>query len=212
MTTVHRLVHELEAQTALVRVSDGDYEMGSRVWRLGILSSVHAELREVALPYMEDVYEYSGGAVQIVVPDGLRCLVVERIAGSRSMEVLSKPGTRLPLHATGVGKVLLALGEQSIHDAVFGALERYTPHTITNAEELRKQLRTIAKRGYAQTSEELVAGAKSIAVPVRGRSGLAVAALGVVSAQDVAALAPLVRALQVTADALSQKLISSGWQ
>ena len=50
LTTVHRLVHELEKQNALVRGSDGDYEIGSKIWRLGLLASVHSDLREVALP------------------------------------------------------------------------------------------------------------------------------------------------------------------
>ncbi|HPM52908.1 MAG TPA: IclR family transcriptional regulator, partial [Rhodoglobus sp.] len=57
LTTVHRLVHELERHGALARGADGDYEIGSKIWRLGTLASVHVELREVALPYMEDVYQ-----------------------------------------------------------------------------------------------------------------------------------------------------------
>src|SRR5665647_3092466 len=94
LTTVHRLVHELEKSSALVRGSDGGYEIGSKIWRLGILASVHAELREVALPYMEDVYELGNVAVQIAVLDGLRCLVVERIAGSVSYTHLTLPTNR----------------------------------------------------------------------------------------------------------------------
>lgn len=212
LTSVHRLVHDLERQGALLRTSDGTYEMGSQIWRLGILASVHAELREIALPYMEDVYQLSGGAVQIAVPDGLRCLVVERISGSRSMAVLSKPGTRLPLHASGVGKVLLALGDQDVHEAVFSSLDKYTSQTITDAAALQKQLKTIVSRGYAETSEELMPGATSVAVPVRGRGGAVIAAIGVVSPKSSAALAGVVPVLQVTASALSRKLISTGWE
>jgi DNA-binding IclR family transcriptional regulator len=210
LTTVHRLVHELERHSALERGADGDYEMGSRIWRLGILASVHADLREVALPYMEDVYELTNAAVQIAVLDGLRCLIVDRIAGSRTMSVMSKPGSRLPLHATGVGKVLLAFGGQELQDAVLGSLDRYTDQTITDADLLRAQLRTITSQGFAQTHEELAAGATSIAVPLRGQDGTVIAALGIVTPSTTPDVAKLVPVMQVTAAALSRKLVETG--
>ena len=210
LTTVHRLVHELERHGALARGADGDYEIGSKIWRLGTLASVHVELREVALPYMEDVYQLANDAVQIAVLDGLRILVVDRIAGSRSIEVLSKPGSRLPLHATGVGKVLLAFGGQELQDAVLGSLDRYTDSTITDAPTLKAQLLTIRSQGFAVTREELAPGATSVAVPLRGKGGTVIAALGVVSSSDNAEISRMVPVLQVTAAALSKKLAQSG--
>jgi len=210
LTTVHRLVHELERHAALVRGADGDYEIGSKIWRLGTLASVHVELREVALPYMEDVYELGNDAVQVAVLDGLRCLVVDRIAGSRTISVLSKPGSRLPLHATGVGKVLLAFGGTELQDAVLGSLDRYTDQTITNAVALKSQLATIRSQGFALTHEELTPGATSLAVPLRGKRGTVIAALGVVSSSDNAKITRMVPVLQVTAAALSKKLVHSG--
>jgi DNA-binding IclR family transcriptional regulator len=211
LTTVHRLVHELAKNAALVRGSDGDFEIGSKMWRIGLLASVHADLREVALPYMEDVYELSSDAVQIAVVDGLRCLVVERIAGSRTMSVLSTPGSRLPLHATGVGKVLLAFGTSELQEAVLNSLDRYTDTTITDAHMLRTQLATIKAHGFAKTHEELATGATSIAVPLRGTNGKVIAALGIVApsnnSRDISRMLPV---LHVTAKALSKKLVESG--
>lgn len=210
LTTVHRLVHELERNAALVRGLDGDYEIGSKIWRLGILASVHADLREIALPYMEDVYALGNDAVQIAVLDGLRCLVVERIAGSRTMSVLSKPGSRLPLHATGIGKVLLAFGSQELHDAVLNSLDRYTDRTITDAPTLSAQLATIKQQGFAQTHEELAAGATSIAVPLRGKGGRVIAALGIVAPSETRDMSRMLPVMQVTAAALSKKLVDNG--
>lgn len=211
LTTVHRLVHELERNAALVRGSDGDYEIGSKMWRIGLLASVHDDLREVALPYMEDIYELGNDAVQIAVLDGLRCLVVERIAGSRTMSVMSKPGSRLPLHATGVGKVLMAFGTHELQDAVLNSLDRFTDTTITDATKLRAQLATIKAQGFAKTHEELAAGATSIAVPLKGKGGKVIAALGIVApsddSRDISRMLPV---LQVTAAALSKKLVESG--
>lgn len=210
LTTAHRLVRELERNSALVRRSDGAYEIGSKLWRLGLLASVHSDLRELALPYMEDVYQLGNGAVQIAVLDGLRCLIVERIAGSRTLATQSKPGERLPLHATGVGKVLLAFGDDEVQDAVLGSLDRYTDKTITNADELRKQLRRIREQGVAETGEELAAGATSIAVPVRGAGGNVIAALGYIAPAGSGSLARMVPVLQVTANALAKQLIAKG--
>ncbi len=210
LTTVHRLAHDLERNDALVRGSDGDYEIGSKIWRLGTLASVHVELREVALPYMEDVYELGNDAVQVAVLDGLRCLIVDRIAGSRTISVLSKPGSRLPLHATGVGKVLLAYAGTELQDAVLGSLDRYTDKTITDVSTLRSQLVTIKSQGFAITREELAPGATSVAVPLRGKGEKVIAALGVVSSSDNAEISRMVPVLQVTAAALSKKLVQSG--
>jgi len=210
LTTVHRLVHELERQSALVRGVDGDYEIGSKIWRLGTLASVHVELREVALPYMQDVYEIGNDAVQVAVLDGLRCLVVDRIAGSRTISVLSKPGSRLPLHATGVGKVLVAFGGHELQDAVLGSLDRYTEQTITDATTLRAQLTTIRSQGFAITREELASGATSVAVPLRGKGGTVIAALGVVSPSENTEISRMVPVLQVTAAAISKKLAQVG--
>lgn len=210
LTTVHRLVHELEKHHALVRGSDGDYEIGDKIWRLGILASVHSNLRELALPYMEDVYELANDAVQIAVLDGLRCLVVERIAGSRTMATMSKPGSRLPLHATAVGKVLVAFGSDDLQDAVLNSLDRYTDKTITNAETLRSQLKKIKSQGYAETHEELAPGATSIAVPLKGKGGKVIASFGVVCPSDKKAISRMLPVMQVTGAALSRKLVEAG--
>lgn len=210
LTTAHRLVHDLERESALVRGTDGDYEIGRKIWDLGILASVHAELREVALPYMEDIYGLGNDAVQIAVLDGLRCLIVERIAGSRTMSVQSRPGARLPLHASGVGKVLLAYGNHDLHDAVLTSLERYTAQTITDPAKLSEQLKAVKSQGFAITDAELEEGARSVAVPVRGKGGKVIAALGVVVPSSHTDAQRMVPVLQVTSAALSRKLVEAG--
>lgn len=210
LTTAHRLIHELVAQGALERTSDGSYEIGRKIWSLGILASLHSDLREIALPYMEDLYQLGNDAVQIGVLDGFRCLIVERIAGSRTLSVISKPGARLPLHASGVGKVLLAYGSKEIQQAVLDSLDRYTDKTITNADALKKQLKNIKDQGFAHSEEELVAGARTLAAPIFGPGNKVVAALGIVTPvdnRDIMRIAPL---LQVSANALSKKLIAAG--
>lgn len=210
LTTVHRLVHELEKHDALMRGADGDYEIGRKIWSLGILASVHSDLREVALPYMEDLRQLGNDVVQIAVLDGVRGLVVERLAGSRAMQVLSKPGTRLPLHATAVGKVLLAYGPDELQDAVLDSLDRFTDQTITDSVQLRAQANEVRSQGYAVTKEELAQGSTSIAVPLRGRDGSVIASLGIIAPTDARDVKRLVPAMQITGAALSKKLADAG--
>lgn len=210
LSTAHRLVHELVGLGALIRTVDGSYEISSKIWRLGILASLHSDLREIALPYMEDIYELGNDAVQIGVLDGFRCLIVERIAGSRTLSVVSKPGARLPLHASGVGKVLLAHSNQELQNAVLGSLDRFTANTITEAATIEKQLSLIKSLGYAHSREELAIGATSLAVPITGYGNRVIAALGIVTPAENRDLERMISVLRVSAAALSRKLALSG--
>lgn len=210
LTTSHRLVNELVAQGALSRTPDGSYEIGRKIWSLGILASLHSDLRELALPYMEDLYQLGNDAVQIGVLDGFRCLIVERIAGSRTLSVISKPGARLPLHASGVGKVLLAYGSKDLQQAVLDSLDRYTDKTITDATALAKQLKEIKAQGFAHSDEELAVGARTLAAPIFGPGNQVIAALGIVTPSDNREIMRIAPLLQVSANALSKKLIAAG--
>lgn len=210
LTTTHRLVNELVSQGALIRVADGSYEIGSKIWRLGILASLHSDLREIALPYMEDIYQLGNDAVQIGVLDGLRCLIVERIAGSRTLAVVSKPGARLPLHASGVGKILLAYGTKELQQAALETLDKFTGKTITDATVLAKQLKQIKSQGYSHSQEELAEGATSLAVPIYGYGNTVIAALGIVTPVANKDMERMVSVLKVSAAALSKQLVLNG--
>lgn len=210
LTTTHRFVGQLVEAEALVRCADGSYEIGSKLWRLGLLASVQADLRELALPYMEDIFQLGIDAVQIGVLDGVRCLIIDRIAGSRSMSVLSRAGARLPLHASGVGKVLLANGGPELQEAVLLSLEKYTDQTITDARELKKQLDQIKHQGFSTTKEELAIGAISLGVPLTGYGGKVIAALGVVIPAKTKDTSHLIPVLKVVGTALSKKLAAAG--
>jgi DNA-binding IclR family transcriptional regulator len=108
LTTAHRLLGELTDWGAVARRSDGRYEIGRKLWDLGLLAPVQLELRQVAAPFLMDVHTAIRDTVHLAVRDGVNALYVERISGRESVPVVSQVGSRLPLHATGVGKVLLA--------------------------------------------------------------------------------------------------------
>ena len=202
--TAHRLVAELVAWGALARTATGEYAVGRRLWDLGLLAPVQTGLRQLASPYLHDLYGATLATVHLAVRDGLEVLYVDRLAGHASVPVVSSVGSRLPLHATGVGKVLLAHAPPEVQRGVFGSLTRITAYTITQPGLLRRQLGRVLRDGYATTTEEMSLGACSIAVPIR-RGPEVVAALGMVlpSLKD---RAKLVGALQVAARGIGRSL------
>ncbi|WP_072801583.1 IclR family transcriptional regulator [Rhodococcoides yunnanense] len=178
--TAHRLVAELSAWGALVRAGTGEYVVGRRLWELGMLAPDQSDLREVASPFLHDLYGATLATVHLAIRDGDQVLYLDRLAGHASVPVVSRVGSRLPLHATGVGKVLLAFAPADVRDRVFGSLTRVTPYTITHAGKLGSELRRVHREGFAQTVEEMSLGACSVAVPVRSTTGTVIAALGIV--------------------------------
>src|SRR5918911_4877807 len=130
LTTVHRLLGELTDWGALQRRPDGRYEIGRRLWDLGLLAPVQLELRQVAAPFLLDVHTATRQTVHLAVREDLHALYVERISGRESVPVVSQVGSRLPLHATGVGKVLLASAPDDVVDQVMHRLSRQTRHTV----------------------------------------------------------------------------------
>jgi DNA-binding IclR family transcriptional regulator len=117
----------------------------------------------------------------------------------------SAVGSRLPLHATGVGKVLLAYAPGEIQTAVLAKLTRITPFTVTQPGKLEAELRRVRQEGFAQTNEEMSLGACSMAVPVRAGEQV-VAAIGMVVPSLKRDRVRLVAALQVAAQGIGRSL------
>lgn len=179
LATAHRHVRELVDWQALERRDDGTYQIGSRLWHLGLLSPMHAELRELALPHLQDLYAATGATVHLAVREGAEALYVERLGGVRSVPVVSRPGGTLPLHATAVGKVLLAWAPSDVRRSALARLRRLTPYTVVQPARLAAQLDEVRRTGSAWTREEMVVGASSIAVGVAAADGVT-AAVGLV--------------------------------
>ena len=204
LSTAHRLVGELVAWGGLVRRTDNRYEIGPRLWSLGLLTSMSRDLREAALPLMQDLAATTGENVHIAVRSGIRALYVERIAGTRSVPIVSRSGAELPLHATGVGKVLLAFADRATTQKALGQLVRVTPYTVVEPGRMMRQLSEIRRRGWAQTAEEMTIGTCSVAVPVHNRQGAVIAALGVVAASSLKGLLNLVPVLELAARSITR--------
>lgn len=209
LATTHRLVGELVREGALTRTADGEYVVGQRIWDLGLLAPVQTGLQQVASPFLHDIYAATLATVHLAVRENVEVLYLARLSGNRSVPVVSSVGSRLPLHATGVGKVLLAHAPKDIREQAMSNLSRITPYTITQPGKLEDQLSRVLRDGYATTVEEMSLGACSVAVPItrtlHGRQQV-VASLGIVVPTLKRDRPRLVAALQVAAQGISRNL------
>jgi len=203
--TAHRLLNELTGSGMLIREADGAYTVGRRLWDVGLLAPAETDLREVASPFLHDLYAATLATVHLAVREDVSALYLDRLAGQRSVPVVSKIGSRLPLHATGVGKVLLAHAPAEVKERVLASLERLTPFTLVQPGRLLRQLDAVRRDGWASTVDEMTLGACSVAVPVL-QGERVVAALGVVVPDLRRDPGRLVTALQVAAHGTSRSL------
>ncbi len=210
VATVHRLAKELERWGALERDEDGRYGVGLRVWEIGLLAPIHRRLREVALPLMLDVHAKAASNVQLAACDGFNAVYVEKLTSEQAVPASSRVGGRMPLHATGVGKSLLAFqGPAFVEALLTRPLDKHTQWTITDRGGLRRQLARIRADGYATSRQEYRLGSQSLAVPVLV-DGTAVAALGVVEYSLERDLMAHLPALREAAGGISQRLVTAG--
>jgi DNA-binding IclR family transcriptional regulator len=205
--TTHRLVAELVTWGALERPARGRYRIGLRLWQLGSLAPVARGLRDTALPFLQDLGVATGHVVHLVVLDGHRALFLERLTGHAEIRVRSRVGRRMPLHASGPGKVLLAHAPVAFVDEVLAhGLPRMARGTITDPRRLAFALADIRRSGYCISREEMTDGTASVAAPIVGPSGDVIASVSVVVPSSTENLHQLVPAVRVTAAAISRAL------
>lgn len=181
VSTAHRLIAEWVRWGGLVREEDGSYAIGTKLWETGIISPSIRRLRQAAMPFLEDLVNATKQHSQLAILEGSDALYVEKLSSRNSTQLISRPGIRLPLHATGVGLVLLAhSSEDFLKNFLSKDLPKYTDQTITKPDEIMQRLESIRLNGYVRVEEELHKGVLSIAAPVMDRLGSAIAALSVV--------------------------------
>ncbi|MFF3503804.1 IclR family transcriptional regulator [Streptomyces sp. NPDC003247] len=210
LTTAHRLVTALTGWGALERDGSGAYHVGLRLWEVAALAPRGLALRQVALPYLEDLYEATHENVQLAVRDGTEVVYTEWLSGRAAVGVRIRVGARWPLHVTGVGLVLLAHGGPDLQEAYCASpLCAYTGHTITDRARLRRVLAEVRRSGVAVSSRQVTDDAVSVAAPVRGPGGAVTAAVSVVVPYADARVPVLVPAVRLAARGISRAL---GWQ
>ena len=200
--TVFRMLNTLESMGFLQRVDGGnDYRLGLSVLRLGydFLSSM--DLTELGQPVISRLCQRIGFPCNIVVRDGRSIVYVAKVTPPTPLTSSVRVGTRLPVHATVLGRVLLADLNQQELLALYPEehLEGHTSHTPKTPPDLFKLVHADSQRGYVAGVGFFESSISTIAAPVRDHTGHVIAALGAtlgageITPEREATLVPLVR-------------------
>ncbi|MFE5581245.1 IclR family transcriptional regulator [Kitasatospora sp. NPDC056531] len=178
-STAFRLVAALELRGLVEQPGErGKYRLGLGLVRLAGAATVRLDLSQQSRPICERLAVEVAETINLAILDVDAAVNIDQVLGPSAITTHNWVGQRTPLHATSSGKVLLAhLPEAALEKRLAEPLERYTPLTVTDPEELRKQLESARRDGFACTIEELETGLNAVAAPVFAHNGQVVAAI-----------------------------------
>lgn len=201
-STAFRVAHTLEELGYLRRDPETKrYRPGIKVLRLGFSAFNSLEMGQVAQPYLKALSAQCGETTNMTVRDERDIVYVLRNKTQQILSVDLHLGSRLPAYCTSMGKAqLIDLNRRQLRQLLGDEpYERRGPNTLTTLDALCTELEQVRRRGYAINDEELAAGLRAVAAPIRGRTGRIVAAINIsvpsvrVSVEDLEErLAPLV--------------------
>ncbi|MFN0304407.1 MAG: IclR family transcriptional regulator [Burkholderiales bacterium] len=185
-TTVFRLLQTLQHLKLIVATESGAYRLGPAVLRLGFEYIASIDLTELARPIVERLRDATGLPAQLVIRDDREVVVVLRFAGTSAFESSVNVGTRMPAHATILGRMLLADLNAAELRRLYPEreLKRYSAHTPKNVAALSKLLEADRARGFAVSESFYERGISAVAAPVRDDTGRIVAAISVTTQRE----------------------------
>jgi DNA-binding IclR family transcriptional regulator len=177
ISSSHNLLQRMVAAEVANITDDLHYSIGPRAVRLGIRIVDGLEIRSVARQHLQDLARTTGDDVYLALRLGRRVTYVDRLPGSRPVRVDIRLGQSLYLHATSVGKLFAAHGDQLRRRMFDEPRPALTEHTLTERGALEQELERIREQGFAVSREEAILGIVGLAVPIRDAYGTVVAAI-----------------------------------
>ncbi|MDK2878227.1 MAG: IclR family transcriptional regulator, regulon repressor [Thermoanaerobacteraceae bacterium] len=180
-STVHRLLSTLLSLGYVEQNPYSEkYRLGIKLLHLGGAILERMDLRKEAHDLLKELSDEVNEAVHLVVPDGNRALYIDKIDSSRTIRMYSQIGRRAPMHASAVGKAILAFSsEDFVRKVIDEGLEKYTSNTITDPGKLVEHLKTVRARGFAVDDEENEEGIRCVGAPIFDYSGRVIGALSI---------------------------------
>ncbi|MDT7629928.1 MAG: IclR family transcriptional regulator, pca regulon regulatory protein [Pseudonocardiales bacterium] len=175
---VRRLLLTLQ-RLGYVTGADGRWRLTPRVLSIGQHYSASNAMIELAQPHLLALAELTHESASLAALDGAHVVYVARVPVRRIMSINVSIGTRVPAHATSMGRALLAWAPPPVIERVIAesGLRRLTERTITDPVAFQAALREVRELGYALVAGELEDGLISVSAPVRDQTGSVVAAL-----------------------------------
>lgn len=178
--TVHRLLATLENRGFIERMGNA-YVIGLKLVELSSMKLGNIELKTEAAPYLRELVSRLGLPVQMAIREGTEAVFIDKIQSMNSFRMYSQIGKRIPLYASGVGKVLLLQETDESIKKEFEKVEfiSFTSKTIKETDELIEAIRGARKKGYAIDDEEHEEGIFCVAAPIYDYRGHIIAAISV---------------------------------
>jgi IclR family pca regulon transcriptional regulator len=217
-STTHRYVATL---TTLGYLQQDDstrkYRLGARVLDLGFSVLGSLGLREIAAPHLRRLTDTTGHTSNLAIRDDTDVILIDRVRGRpgpyHRLEFNLHVGSRIPAYCSATGKALLAFLPRPDLERILDRtdLVQRGPRTLTDKKALLAELEQVRQTGIATNDEELESALRSIASPVRTRSGEVVAAINVAIPWSPVPISELVTrlgpAVQATADQIAAQVI-----
>ncbi|MEY3660412.1 MAG: hypothetical protein RLZZ169_1237 [Pseudomonadota bacterium] len=180
--TARRFLHTLH-ELGYMDTDGKLFWLTPKVLDLGYSYLVSQPLIERVQPYTKELCDAIGESCSVSVLDFPDVVYVARTLSHQIMSVSLNVGARLPAVTTSMGRVLLAAKDDGEIDDLLGkvTVERFTKYTLVEPSQIKNEIQSARKRGYAICNQELEIGLRSLAVPIRNRQGKAVAAINVSS-------------------------------
>ncbi len=208
-STTHRLAATLVERRYLGFSRNGGYTLGPKLLELGYITSKRMDLPRVAREHLEALAASTNDTVHLGILDEFRALYLDKIQGSRRVEVSSRIGDRQPLRSTGLGKALILDAEEQQWREYYDHEARLGNRYDVPLDAWLRRMRDYAKEGYAFDLEENEDRIRCVAAPVRGVSGDIVGAISVSSVaqyMDDVRMRGLTFEVKRTADLISEAL------
>jgi IclR family acetate operon transcriptional repressor len=167
--TVYRVLSTFATHGIVEFDSDEQlWSIGPEAFRIGSAFLMRTNLVEQARAVMRDLTSETGETTNLAIADGAQVVFLSQVETHEPIRAFFRPGTRGPIHASGIGKALLAYFPPERVERLIQAegLERFTAHTITAREALMSELAAIRAQGWAMDDEERTEGMRCIAAPI----------------------------------------------
>lgn len=211
-STLYRVLSVLQDNRFLARDQDGAYRLGFNVYVLGRSASEEYVLKNIALPHMRGLVARTDMTVHLGVLEGSEVVIIEKAEPNKSLRMFSRVGASVPVHCTGQGKLLLAFAPRQRAERIIAqhGLRRFTPNTMTTADELFQDLDRIRDLGYAVDNSEHERNIFCLAVPVPDHRGRIISALSITGTTpdfpDQAAVQETLALLTQARDAITKEM------
>lgn len=179
--SLHRLLNDLAEQAVLERTAEGDWQLSYRLLQIVGIQLERTNLPRLARPYLEQLAAETRETVFLAVPSRGEIVYLDKVQIDLQLQLNVELGTRRPMHATGLGKAILAFLPE-VEQAQFLAaapFQAFTERTITESILLQAELEAVRSAGYAIDQEEMIPGLHCIAVPLLNYTNRAVGAVSI---------------------------------